>query len=73
MRRARHAADGYRTTFSSAELTRENGPSQVFLVWEEDGHPLDPSGTSAAARSDRQEGRARGERREGIRVVDLGK
>lgn len=35
------SAEGYRMAFSTAELTAENGPSKVFVVWEDGGKPLD--------------------------------
>lgn len=37
------SADGFRAVYSTAELTAENGPTRAFIVWKQDGKPLDPA------------------------------
>lgn len=40
-----HAADGFDTVFSSAELMPEIGPSQVWIAWAKNGAPMaEPEG-----------------------------
>lgn len=67
-------ADGYRTTFSCAELTAENGPTSAFVVWQENGAPLDTQTgpLRLVTPTDKQGARSVRQLRE-LHVVDLGR
>jgi DMSO/TMAO reductase YedYZ molybdopterin-dependent catalytic subunit len=68
------AADGFRAVFSSAEVTAENGPSKVFVVWQEDGKPLEaPVGPIRLLVPTDKKGSRSVRAVAGIRVMDLGK